>query len=104
MFGLSDISGLFGLGRVWFSSYRFRVNHFVKYTHHAKTSNFVENFGSGMVRFGSIRVSGPLSGERNSGMSPGRSVRVSGLASVLPGLLIMLLSLVRISAFILNKK
>ena len=40
-----------------------------------------ENFGSGMVRVGSIRVSGPLSGEHisgvGSGMGPGRSVRVS---------------------------
>ena len=44
-----------------------------------------------MVRFGSIRVSGPLSGEHisgvGSGMGPGRTaVRVSGLGSVLPGL------------------
>ena len=28
-----------------------------------KNNNSVENFGSGMVRFGSIRVSDPLSGE-----------------------------------------
>jgi len=91
MFGLSDISGRFGLGRVWFGSGRFRVNQFlVKYTLHCKTSNFVENFGSGMVRFGSIRVSGPLSGEHisgvGSGMGSGRSVRISGLWSVLSGL------------------
>jgi len=59
MFGLSDISGRFGLGRVWFSSDRFWVNQFLmKCAHHAKTSNFVENLGSGMVRAGSIRVSG----------------------------------------------
>ena len=62
----------------------------VKYTRHAKTSNFVKNFGSGMVRFGSIGVSGPLPDEHisgvGSGMGPGRSVRVSGLGSVLPGL------------------
>ena len=54
----------------------------MKYARHAKTSNFVENFGSGMVRVGSIRVSGPLSGEHTSGvgsgMDPGHSVRVSG--------------------------
>ena len=91
MFGLNDISDRFGLGRVWFGSGRVRVNQFlVKYTRHTKTSNFVKNFGSGMVRFGSIRVSGPLSGEHisgvGSGMGPGRSVRVSGLGSVLPGL------------------
>ena len=91
MFGSSDISGHFSLGRVWFCSGRFRVNQFlIKYARHAKTSNFVENFASGMVRFGSIRVSGPLSGEHisgfGSGMGPGRSVRVSGLGSVLSGL------------------
>jgi len=91
MFGLNDISGRFGLGWIWFGSSRFWVNQFlVKYAHHAKTSNFVENFVSGMVRFGSIRVSGPLSGEHISGggssMDPGLSVRVSGLGSVLPDL------------------
>ena len=79
------------MGRVWLSSGRFRVNQFlVKYARHAKTSNFLENFGSGTVWFGSIRVSGLLSGEHisgvGSGMGPGRSVRVSGLGSVLPGL------------------
>ena len=59
--------GRFGLDRVWLSSGRFRVNQFlVKYALHAKTSNFVENFESGMVRFGSIRISGPLSGEHIS--------------------------------------
>ena len=50
----------------------------------------MENFGSGMGRVGSIRVSSPLSGEHisdvGSGMGPGRSVRVSGFGSVLPGL------------------
>jgi len=91
IFGLNEISGRFGLGRVWFGSGRFRLNQFlVKYACHAKTSNFVENFGSGMVRFGSIRVSSALSGEHissvGSGMGPGRSVRVSSLGSVLPGL------------------
>ena len=91
MFGLNDISGRFDLGRVWFGSGRFRVNQFlVKYARHAKTSNFLENFGSSMVRFGSIRVSGPLSGEHisgvGSGMGLGHSVRVLGLGSVLPGL------------------
>ena len=43
-----------------------------------------------MVRFASIRTSGPLSSEHNSGvesgMGPGRSVRVSDLGSVLPDL------------------
>jgi len=47
-----------------------------------------------MVRFGSIRVSGPFSGEHisgvRSGMGPDRSVRVSGLWSVLSGLLLNL--------------
>lgn len=70
----------------------------VKYTRHDKRSNFIENFGSGMVRFGSIRVSGPLSGEHISGvgwgMGPGRSVQVSGLRSVLPSLRSVLPSLV----------
>jgi len=56
---LNDISGRFGLGWVWFDSGRFRVNQFlVKYTRHAKTSNFVKKFGSGMVWCLSIRVSG----------------------------------------------
>ena len=63
----------------------------VEYACHAKTSNFVKNFRSSMVRFGSIRVSGPLSGEHisgiGSGIGPGRSVRVSNLESVLLGLL-----------------
>jgi len=91
MFRLNDISGRFGLGRVWFGSGRVRVNQFlVKYTRHAKTRNFVKNFGSGMVRFASIRVSSPHSSENissvGSGMDPGRSVRVSGLGSVLLGL------------------
>ena len=91
IFGLSDISGRFNLGRVWFGSSRFRVNQFLfKYTRHAKISNFVENFESGMIRFGSIRFSDPLSGEHISGigssMGPSHSVRVSGLGSVLPGL------------------
>ena len=67
------------------------VNKFlIKYNRHAKRSNFVKNFGSGMVRFGPIRVSGPLSDEHisgvGSGMGPGRSVRISGLGSILPGL------------------
>ena len=47
-----------------------------------KTSNFVENFESGMAWFGSIRVSGPLPGEHilgvGSGMGPGRLVRILG--------------------------
>ena len=37
MFGLSDISGRLGLGRVWFSSSGFQVNQIlVKYACHAK--------------------------------------------------------------------
>ena len=87
MFGLNEISGRFGSGRVWFVSGQFRVNQFlVTYACHAKTSNFVENFGSSMVWFGSIRVSGPLSGENISGvgsdMGPGHSVWVLGFGSV----------------------
>lgn len=43
-----------------------------------------------MVWFESIRISSPLSGESisdvRSGMSPGHSVRVSSLGSVLSGL------------------
>ena len=56
-----------------------------------------------MVRVGSIRVSGPLSGEHISGMVPGHSVRVSGLGSILPGLSLAYLrntlSLVYLSVF-----
>ena len=52
----------------------------------------MENFVSGMVRFESIWVSGPLSGEHisdfGSGMSPDRLVQISGLESVLSCLLI----------------
>ena len=88
MFRLSEISDRFGLGRVWFGSGRFRVNQFlVKYPRHTKTSNFVENFASGMVRFVSIWILGLFSGEHISGvglgMGPGYLVRVSGLRSVL---------------------
>ena len=54
MFGLNDVSGRFSSGRVWFGSGRFRFNQFlVKYARNAKTSNFVENFRSGMVRVNS---------------------------------------------------
>ena len=92
MFGLNEILDHFGLSRVWFSSGRFWVNQFlVKYACHAKTSNFVENFGSGMVRFGAIQVSGQLSGV-GSGMDPSRSVRISGLGSVLPDLAMVILT------------
>jgi len=71
MFELKDILGRFGLGR-------FRVNQFlIKYARHVETSNFVKNFGSDIVRFGSVRVSDPLSGEHisgvGSGMRPARS-------------------------------
>jgi len=91
MFVLNDISGRFGLSRVWFGSGRVRVNQFlVKYTRHAKRSNFVKNFESGIIRFGSIRISGPLSGEHISGVGSVwvRVVRfqISGLGSVLSGL------------------
>ena len=91
MFGLNDISGCFDLSRIWFYSGGFRVNQFlVKYVRHAKISNFAENFGSSIIRFGSIRISGPLSGEHISAigldMGPHYSVRVSDLKSVLPGL------------------
>ena len=87
MFGLNDVSG-----RVWFGSGRFRVNQFlVRYARHAKTSDFMKNFGSGMARFGLIWISGPLSGEYISGvrssMGPGFLVQISGHGSVLPGLL-----------------
>ena len=83
IFGLNEISGRFSLGQVWFGSGPFRINQFlVKYACHAKTSNFAENFGSSMVRFGLIRVLDPLSGEHisgvGSGMGPSRSVQVSG--------------------------
>jgi len=100
MFGLNEISGhfgsgriWFGSGRIWFGSSRFRVNQFlVKYGCHAKTSNFVENFESSMVWFSSIRISGALSGEHisgvGSGMGLGRSVRTSGLGSVFSGLVV----------------
>ena len=70
----------------------------MKYARHAKTSNFVENFESSMVRFGSIQVSGPLSGEHISGvrsdMGLGHSVRASNLGSVLPSLRVKILRLV----------
>ena len=91
IFGLSEILGRFGLGRVWFGSGRFRVIQFlVKYARHAKISNFVKNFRPNMVRFGSIRISDLLSGEHipsvGSGMDPGSLVQISGLESVFPGL------------------
>ena len=58
----------------------------VKYACHAKTSNFVKNFGSGIVWFGLIRVSSLLSGEHISdvglGMGPDHLVRVPDLGSV----------------------
>ena len=58
----------------------------MKYARHAKTNNFAENFGSGMVRVGSIRLSGEHISGVGSGMGSSHSVRVSGLGSVLPGL------------------
>ena len=71
-----------------------------------KKSNFVRNFGSGMVRFGSIRVSNPLSGETvldvGQGISSGHSVRVSGLKLVLPGLLSINYKLFRLWLFIVQ--
>lgn len=80
--------GRFGLGRVNFGSGQLQVNRFlVQDVCHAKISNFLENFGSGMVWFGSIRVSGLFSDEPISdvgpGMGPGRLVRISDLKSVL---------------------
>ena len=58
----------------------------MKYSHYAKTSNFVENFRSGMIRVGSIYILGSLSGEHisniGSSMNPNNSIRISG---VLPG-------------------
>ena len=79
------------MGRVWFGSGRFRFNQFLgKYTRHEKKSNFVEIFGSSMIRFESIRVSGPLSGEHisndGSGIGSSHLVRVSGIELLLPGL------------------
>jgi len=54
MFRLNDISDRFGSGRVWFGSGQVRVNQcLVKYAPHAKTSNFVKIFRSGMVRVNS---------------------------------------------------
>lgn len=71
---------------VWFGSgeLRFRwtrFNHFlVQYTCHTKISSAVENFGSGIGWFGSIRVSCLVSGEPfldvGLGMDPG-SVQIS---------------------------
>ena len=50
----------------------------------------MKNFGSGMVRFGSIRVSGPLVGEHISSIwsdiGPDRSVQILNLESVLSDL------------------
>ena len=61
-----------------------------QYAYHAKISNFVEHFESGMVRLRSIQVSHPLSSDPisgvESGMGQGYSVWVSGLGPVLPGL------------------
>ena len=52
-----------------------------------------KNFGSGIVRFGSIRISGSLSGKHilgaGSRMGPGRSVHILDLGSVLPGLFLI---------------
>ena len=63
----------------------------VKYACHTKTSNFVENFGSGMVWFESIRILDLLSREHildvGSGIGSGHLVEVSGIRSTLPGLL-----------------
>ena len=77
------------MGQIWFGSGRVRVNQFlVKYARHAKISNFVKNFESNMVWFGSIRISCPLSDKPlsyvGSGMSPSCSIRILGLDSVLP--------------------
>ena len=55
-----------------FSPDRLRVNRFlVRYACHAKISNFLETFGSSVVRLGSIPVSGPLLGEPISDVGSG---------------------------------
>ena len=71
------------MGQLNFSLGQFRVNRFlVQYVCREKISNFVENFGSGMVRFGSIQVSDPLQGKFLSDVGSGiglvRLVRDSG--------------------------
>ena len=76
----------FWIVSVWVGYGLVRVNQFlVKYACHAKISNYVENFGSGMVQFVSIRISGPLLDEPisdgGSSMNPDCSVQVSGLGS-----------------------
>lgn len=83
--------------RVDFGSIEF----FVQQACHAKTSNFIGNFESVMDRFGSIQISGPLSVEHILdfvlGMSSDHSVRVqvrvSGLESVLSGLVVSIMLL-----------
>ena len=62
----------------------------VQYTCHIKISDFVENFGSGMVGYGSTQVSGLLLSESisdvGSGTGPGHLVQLLDLGSVLPSL------------------
>ena len=65
IFGLSDVWSRFGLGRIWFGSGQ-PIFGQIQWLY--QTSDFVENLGSSMVRFGSIRVSCPLSGEYISGV------------------------------------
>ena len=72
-----------------FGSGRLRVNRFlVQHNCYAKISNFAENFGLDMVRFGSIWVLGPFLGEHisgvGSGMGPGHSVRLLGPGQFCP--------------------
>ena len=74
-----------------FDSGRFRVNQFlVQYVCHANICNFLENFGSDMVWFGSIWVSGPLLGEPISDAGSGRDldclVRILDPGSILSNL------------------
>ena len=83
--------GRFGLDQVSFGSGGLWANRFlVQYSYHAKISNFAKIFGSGIVQFESIRVSGSLLDEPisdvGSGMGSDRSVRISGVESILPDL------------------
>ena len=52
-----------------------------------ETSNFVENFGLGMVWFEAIRVSGLLLSEHILVMNLSRSVRILSFGSILRGLI-----------------
>ena len=91
VFRLSDIKGRFNLGRVDFNLGRLRINRFlVQCLCYANISNFVENFRSGTVRFGLIRVLGLLLDEPISNiglvMGLGCSVHIFNLGLILSGL------------------